>query len=327
MTSADRIRPTIDRVATWLARQYQDVVTELAPLGGGFWSAAYGYRVGSEAFVLRLSDSWEGFAIDKAAMRFAGPELPVPEVLETGDALGLSFAISRRHWGIFLETVTTDEAPTAGRALDALFAAMRALPTQPDEPLVWHAEEPPDTTWHQWLLDGLIDHPERRVSGWRAKLASEPRMDRLFRTCEERIRSLLPACPERRDLVHGDLLHQNVLVSHDASTVTAIYSWKCSVRGDFLFDVAWCTFWGGGWHPGIAALDAWSRTLAAPDISEAELCDAPARHHCYELQIAASHLGWHAWTGDADGLEAVANRAHLILERGPLPSSQNPAEP
>ena len=46
-------------------------------------------------------------------------------------------------------------------------------------------------------------------------LAEDAHIDALFRVCESRIHELLPACPERRDLIHGDLLHQNVLVSED----------------------------------------------------------------------------------------------------------------
>ncbi len=155
------------------------------------------------------------------------------------------------------------------------------------------------------------------MSGWRSKLAQDSRIDDLFRTCESRIDELLPACPERRDLIHGDLLHQNVLVSDDASQATAIFSWKCSALGDFLYDVAWCTFWGD-WHPGIAAADIWNRTLAAADVTETDLLDAAIRHHCYELQIGASHLGWHAWVGDQKELEAVAAALARTLEEGPL---------
>ena len=74
----------------------------------------------------------------------------------------------------------------------------------------------------------------------------------------------------------------------------------------------------GEWHPAIAAAEIWHRTLAASDLREGDLEDAQLRHHCYELQIAASHLGWQAWTGDDDGLAAVARAAERTLERGPL---------
>ncbi len=166
----------------------------------------------------------------------------------------------------------------------------------------------------------MVDDPRRRVSGWRPTLAGEPDVDHLFRSCERRIRDLLDACPERRDLVHGDLLNRNVLVSEDASRVTAVFSWKCSVRGDFLYDVAWCTFWAP-WHPGIAAIDLWNRTITSPTFAPDALVDAAVRHHCYELQIGATHLAWSAWTGDHQTSRDVARRTEEVLSRGPSRST------
>ncbi len=164
----------------------------------------------------------------------------------------------------------------------------------------------------------MVDDPRRRVSGWRRRLATDSHADALFKICGAAVNELVEACPERRDLVHGDLLHRNVLISQDLSEVTAVFSWKCSVFGDFLFDVAWCTFWAA-WHPGIARIDVWQRACQAPDLSVDDLTDAAVRHRCYELQIGASHLGWYAWTGDDAGLRAVADRLAELLERGPLP--------
>jgi hypothetical protein len=77
-----------------------------------------------------------------------------------------------------------------------------------------------------------------------------------------------------------------VLVSLDAARVEAVLSWKCSVRGDFLYDAA-------------------------------------ARHHCYELHIGFTHLGWNIWTGNQADLTATARRLAGVLERGPLPLPVN----
>ena len=58
------------------------------------------------------------------------------------------------------------------------------------------------------------------------------------------------------------------------------------MRGDFLFDVARCTFWAP-YHEGIAAADPLSGVIIAPAV-QAEpgaLLDAAIRHHCYELHI------------------------------------------
>lgn len=314
--------PSIAQISTWLATLHNAEIVELVPLSGGFWSSAFAYRPGKQGtqeLVLRLSDMAEGHAIDRAAMRFKGPKLPIPTVIDTGKAFDLNYAISERHYGRFIETTAAEEGEAVGRTLASLLAAMRAVATSADDAVIWHDPAgSADMTWHDWLLRGLIDNPDAHVSGWRAKLAEIPAIDALFKMCEARIGELLPACPERRDLIHGDLLHQNVLVADDASRVTAIFSWKCSVLGDFLYDVAWCTFWRD-WFPGIAASDIWQRTLVAPDLTEADLENGALRHHCYELQIGASHLGWHAWVDDQDDLEAVARVLERTLERGPLP--------
>lgn len=322
MTNAQQSFPSLEQVAVWLASRHNAQIRDLVPLKGGFWSKAYAYRVGSDQLVLRLSDMSEGFAIDVAAMRFKGPFLPIPEVVDMGRALGKNYAISKRHYGRFIETTSAEEGRNVGNALNLLLAAMRAIPTTPDDGVIWYN---PDASmsmnWRAWLSNGLVDNPDVRVSGWRKKLAENAHIDNLFKTCESRVHQLLPACPERRDLIHGDLLHQNVLVSDDVSQVTAIFSWKCSAFGDFLYDVAWCTFWSD-WHPGIAAADLWNRTLAAGDLTQRDLLNASIRHHCYELQIGASHLGWNAWTGNQKELEAVAVALARTLEKGPLAMQQ-----
>jgi aminoglycoside phosphotransferase (APT) family kinase protein len=315
--------PSIERVHDFLERVHGPVVRDVQPLAGGYWSAAYAYRLEDRELVLRLGTVREGFEMDREAMAFDRPDLPVPEVLDIGDAFGAAYAISVRHHGRFLETARPDEAAVAGTALDRTLRALRAAPATPTASARWYPSDAAPLTWHGWLRAGLVDDPAQRVSGWRAVLAADAALDRLFRACEARIDELADACPERRDLVHGDLLNRNVLIADDASRITAVYSWKCSVRGDFLFDVAWCTFWSP-WHPGIAALDLWDRTMRSPSLSSSDVEDAAARHHCYELQIGANHLGWNAWTGNHAELHAVATHTAAVLERGPLLASTRP---
>ena len=226
--------PTFDDVAQFLAVRHGESAADIELLRGGFWSAAYGYRVDDRELVLRIGRSRAWFEIDRNAMAFISPDLPVPEVLEIGDAFGGAYAISVRHRGRFLETVATHEAEVAGPTIVRLLAALKSAPSGATA-----------TGWKNWLMDGFVDDPRRQVSGWRTKLAADEKLDSLFRTCESRVRELTESCPERGDLVHGDLLHSNVLISEDASRVNAVFSWKCSTRGDFLYDVAWCTFWGG----------------------------------------------------------------------------------
>jgi aminoglycoside phosphotransferase (APT) family kinase protein len=308
-----RERPSLGEVAAFLSERYGEI-GELEPLGGGFWSSAWGFTAPGRSLVVRFGADRGWFEADRAAMAFAGPDLPVPAVLDVGEAFGGAYAISVRAFGRPLESVEPERAAVAGPMLRRLLAALYNVPPRPDLPAVWHVEPTtPDRFWRDWLGASLGD------GNGRAAVAAEPSLERLFRATEARIAELQEACPERGDLVHGDLLHGNVLVSDDASGVNAVFSWKCSLRGDFLYDTAWCTFWGAVHHPGIAAADAWAQIRSV--VEPAALVDAPIRHHCYELHVGATHLGWYAWVDDRESLAKVAARLAALLERGPVSGS------
>jgi aminoglycoside phosphotransferase (APT) family kinase protein len=294
---------------------------DLEALSGGSWSSAWAYRAGGEELVIRFGPQLSWYEADRMAMAFAGPDLPVPQVRKVGTTpSGRAYAISVRHHGRFLEDTPVEQADALAPTLTRLLVALYRVPSSPDTPVVWHQGAESAASWREFLLDGLVDNPGNLVHGWSAALAADRELATLSTAVTKRVRTLVDACPERRNLVHGDLLHGNVLVSPDARRVEAVLSWKCSVRGDFLFDAAWCSFWAP-WHPGIAAADPLSGLLQAPDVrAEPDaLQDAAARHHCYELHIGFTHLGWNVWTGNQADLAATACRLAEILERGPLP--------
>ena len=292
---------------------------DLESLAGGAWSSAWAYRAGGEELVVRFGREVSWYEADRMAMAFSGPDLPVPEVREVGTTpSGRAFAISVRHRGRFLEDTPVEQAGTITSTLTRLLVALYRVPARLDAPVVWHQADASAGSWREFLLAGLVDDPGNLVHGWSAPLAGDRELAALSAAVTGRVRALVDACPERRDLVHGDLLHGNVLVSPDARRVEAVFSWKCSVRGDFLFDAAWCSFWAP-FHPGIAAADPLSGLLLAPSVRSepGALLDAAARHHCYELHIGFTHLGWNLWIGDQAGLAATARRLAEVLERGP----------
>ena len=311
-------------VAAFLAGR-PGTAEDLEPLSGGAWSSAWGYRAGSEELVVRFGPEVAWYEADRMAMAFAGPDLPVPHIREVGTTpSGQAYAISIRHHGRFLEDTPVELADAIAPTLTRLLVALYRVPACPGSPVVWHQADASPGSWREFLLAGLVDDPGKLVSGWSAALAGDRELAALAAAVTERVSALVDACPERRDLVHGDLLHGNVLVSPDAHRVEAVLSWKCSVRGDFLFDAAWCSFWAP-FHRGIAAADPLSGLLRAPVVKaeRSALLDAAARHHCYELHIGFTHLGWNVWTADQTGLAATARRLAEVLERGPLPLTDN----
>lgn len=297
-------------------------VDDLGPLGGGSWTSAYGFSHAGRPLVVRFGAHKDWFEADRAAMAYASPELPVPDVLEIGDAFGGAYAISLRRFGRKLEDVRPEQAGVAGQMLASLLGALFRVPKRADLPVDWHrVPSRRDLTWRDWLRGRIADDPMQETHGWRELIRSQPDLDRIFRAGEARFYDLLDACPERRDLIHGDLLNANVLVSEDASRVNAIFSWKLSVRGDFVFEVAWCTFCTI-WYPGIAAIDLWGLIAHEPSIRSdpAGLADVALRHHCYELNIGLGALAWNAWIGDRRVLRQAAARLAELVERGPVPA-------
>src|SRR5215213_8358036 len=91
--------------ARFLAERYGPSAESVTELGGGDWSRAFSFRLDHRDLVVRFGRYREDFSKDQQAMAFARPELPVPTVLEVGEALGGFYAISERHFGVFLETL------------------------------------------------------------------------------------------------------------------------------------------------------------------------------------------------------------------------------
>jgi len=314
-----------DEVVAFLAGQPGEP-RDLEALSGGAWSLAWAYRAGGEELVVRFGQERSWYEADRMAMAFDGPDLPVPEVREVGNTpSGRAYAISVRHHGLFLEDTPVEQADAIAPTLTRLLAALYRVPAPADAPVIWHQAAPPAPSWREYLLSGLTDDPKKLRHGWSAALAADRQLAALSAAVSERVRTLLDACPERRDLVHGDLLHANVLVSPDARRVEAVLSWKCSVRGDFLFDAAYCTFWGAVLHPGIGAADPLSGLLRDQSVraERSALLDAAARHHCYELHVGFTHLGGNVLLGDQEAVTAITRRLTEILERGPLPLSSD----
>ena len=304
-------------VQAFLKAKYGQV-EDLERLAGGYWSAAYTFKATDRELVARFGADRSWYEADQAATVFATPELPVPQMIEVGEGLGGAFAVSVRHHGVCLEDIDPEQSQTAGPMLGRLLDALYLVPKSVDLAVGWHWKSPPrDVTWRKWLVESLVDNPGRHVHGWRTKLAADPGLDRLFRACEARITNLVDACPERRDLVHADLLHGNVLVTTDARKVTAVFSWKCSLRGDFIYEHSLVQFWRLHRH-----------RRRGPVGTHADLGRDPGRrarprrfrdrHHCYELQIGATHLAWNIWVGNDAALTETARMLSAVLEQGPL---------
>ena len=159
-------------------------------------------------------------------MRYGSPALPC-RGFAIGEGFGRWFAIARRHHG------------ASSRRSALTKPTLSARPSSSFSPASGPARQ---RHRHAGLarLAARRDHRQTRSPhGWVAA-TSRCRRDRGtdVRAVDDRIGSLLDACPDRRELVHLDLLHYNVLVTPRADAVTAVLPWKCSTWGDAIYDLA-----------------------------------------------------------------------------------------
>lgn len=284
----------------FLRRRYGDGVTGVGPVAEqGLWSSTYRFSDGPAQRVVRFGPSRVAFERDRFVARHASSRLPVPRVHEIGEAFGHHFAVSDFTSGGIIDKVDADEMRRTLPSLLTALDAVRDIDLSSTKGYgYWDAGgRGEDPTWEHVMLAG--------IPRWRSAVVGSPIGPGTFDTGVARMRELLPYSPPLRHLVHSDLVHRNVLVAD--GQVTALLDWGSSFIGDFVYDIAWLTFWQP-WYPRWAGIDfaaAARKHYAATDTIVEHFAE---RVRCYELRIAVSMQRWFAQRGDAANLERVAAR-------------------
>ena len=300
--------------ADFVASRFGSGATDVERIGQGEWSRAYAFRVAGCDYVIRFGAHADDFARDRLAAGLASPELPIPRVIELGRAFGGHYAVAERAYGEYIDDLS---GPRMRAVMPSLFATLDAARLVD---LVgttgyggWdESGAGQHATWPAALLDAAEDSPHSRIHGWRARLESSPTGIAPFERGLACLRSLLDDVPADRHLVHSDLLNRNVLVAGDR--ISAVLDWGCSLYGDFLYDVAWLTFWAP-WYPAWADIDFAAearRHYAAIGL------DVPAfgeRLRCYEIHIGLGAQAYSAFTGRHADVEWEAARMLRATQR------------
>jgi len=249
--------------------------TDVEALGAGEWSSAYSFGSGDQQYVLRLGSYLEDYQKDRAAMVFTGPDLPVPEIIELGDALNGVYAISVRAYGEPLDELGEAEfrrtLPSVFRMLDA----MRLVDVSATSGYgLWRPDgSAPYTSWRKFLLDVRNGPTVSRIDGWLERLESVPAAMAVFEDGYRELERLAEGCPEERHLIHANIVGDNVRVSD--GQVSAVVDWGTAMYGDFLYDLGRLTFYTP-WYPemqpveiiGEARTHHGSIGLEVPDFEE-----------------------------------------------------------
>jgi hygromycin-B 4-O-kinase len=276
-------------------------VGEVTPLTSGAWSQAFTFQTDAHDLVIRFGEHGDDDEKDRIAGSWNHPGLPVPHVLEVGSAFGGAYAISERVEGSPIEGL---DGVGWQQSLPSLFKVLEAL-RDIELPGAgfgrWRPDgSAPHRSWRDSLL-AIADGPaDSRIHGWREALTAVPDREAHFNAGYDRLLELVPACPEVRHVVHGDLTAGNTLVAD--GTVTGVIDWGNSLAGDPLYDVAWLTYWAP-WHPGCAGIDLHAMAKQRFDDGNFDL-----RVRCYEIHIGLDAQQYNAFSRRWDMLNATAER-------------------
>ena len=89
----------------FLAHHYGARASTAAEIGRGEWAIAYAFTLDGQPCVARFAAQADDFEKDRIAAAHAAPALPIPRILEIGEAPGGFVAISERAYGEHLDTL------------------------------------------------------------------------------------------------------------------------------------------------------------------------------------------------------------------------------
>jgi aminoglycoside phosphotransferase (APT) family kinase protein len=301
----------LDMATEFLVTRFGDKASDVEAVAQGEWSRAFAFRSAGADRIIRFASVVDDFQRDRAAARYASPDLPIPAVLEIGEAFDGYYAISVRGFGEFLEALDPDAFARAVPSVLSMLDALRAVELEAAAGAGgWRGDGPAErASWRAYLHGVVDDHPDRRTHGWRERLATRADDEAAFVDAFARMEPLVDACPEVRHLIHSDLLHGNVLVADDR--VAAVFDWQCALAGDFLYDVAWFTFWSA-WYPSLAAVEFRDAVIAHYRDIGLAVPDFDARLRCYEIHIGLSTMSYQAFIGDWGHLSWIAQRTREL---------------
>lgn len=315
---------SLDQLHSTITRLLGGEVHELAPLGAGAWSRAFSCTYDRQRLVVRVGKHVDDFAKDRLAAGFAGPDLPIPQVLLIAPVpeLGpdLHACISMRAEGVFIDHLDEAGMRTLLPSLLATFDAMRAIDISETTGYgSWEASgNAAFATWRETLLDAAVDHPESRNHGWLRKLERSAfgldAWNVLLGRLEASLDTIAPVEVDDRigrHVIHSDMLNFNVLCDDRAHRLSALFDWGCGLTGDPLYDLAWFAYWQP-WYPQWQAIDFVGAMRAHLSATGVEMPAFDGRLRACMLHIGITDIAYCAAIDRWDELRARIARALAI---------------
>jgi hygromycin-B 4-O-kinase len=229
--------------------------------------------------------------------------VPVPGVIAYGEVGGLFYAVSERLYGTALDDLDAEQVTRVLPSLLGVLDEIRSVDLAGTTGFgIWRPDgTAPYSGWAQSLLGVGEDKP--RLPGWRDALAASPIGMGPFEQGLRQLQELVADLSDERELIHGDLLSRNILVSGNA--VAGVLDWGNSMYGDSLYDAAWLIFC---WplYPQWKSFDIRAHIRDHLCIGGRPPAGFDERIHTYEIHIALGAVAHCAFRERWDEVEAFA---------------------
>lgn len=297
-----KMKLTEKQVLQFLKDHTDDKITDVQSLTGGMWSKAFAFSRSGENYVVRFGKYDEDYLKDKKASVFSRKNLPTVRVLEVGSAFDGYFAISQQAFGEMLDELDAGSMQKTIPAVMRMLNALREIDVSAAQGYgLWGRDDNATySSWKEYLLKVEYDDPKHRTHGWKHKLANSPIGDKAFYGSFQRLKELISICPEEKHIVHSDLLNRNVLV--EGHEISAVIDWGCSVYGDFLYDLAWFSYWTS-WYPNMKRIDWEAEAEKYFSSIGVTIPNFKERLLCYKIHIGLNAQSGNAYTGRWDELK------------------------
>jgi hygromycin-B 4-O-kinase len=308
-----KMQLTKEQVTQFLASHYKGDVSDVSPLSGGEWSQAFAFRRENVDYVVRFGLHKDDYLKDQFASGFRSPRLPIPRVLEVGDAFDAYFAISERAFGMMIDDQDTANMVATIPSFLATMDAMRET-----DITITHGFGSWDirgngefSSWREFLLAVDSDVYLTKIPGWRTNLENSPFGSSIFNEAHAKLAELSQDLPEVRSLVHCDLLNFNVIVNDNK--ITAVIDWGNALYGDFLYDLANYVFWSEQ-HPPVMGIDWKAEALKHYKSIGLQVPEFEKRLLCCLLHVGLGSLAYYSYKQSWEQFEPTAKRISGLIK-------------
>lgn len=285
-------------------------------LSGGEWSRAWKVGATTGDYVFRISLTDEDFEKDDLVGRLHDSCSVLVPIVERGVWGDLFWALSPYVDGVMLDDISGEEME---RLLPSFLMLLDVVATLDPRLPGTRTGGPSEGSEGSRLGGGFLStfDPDElpRLAGWRPRLDDvnggglSRHFDVLARTAVAAVEKLPPVS---YGLIHGDLLHRNVLTNRDE--VVALIDWGCATVGDPLFDYAWLVYWWP-WFPQWSDVDVEAAIARHVGGQEGRVEDIERRMNIYGLYIGLDSIRYTAFMNRVHDLPAAFERSDFFERR------------